>query len=100
MSVDKRELFIWKFNSDVSLLKEVMIEEPHQYAYGSKERGQKWEKIAQNLQKNQGFKVTKISVRKRFKSLYEDFLEKEKEKRDSGVEVEYDEKQKLLTDYS
>ena len=40
------------------------------------------------------------SVRKRFTKLYKDFLEKEKkEKRDSGVDVEYNENQPLLTDY-
>ena len=40
------------------------------------------------------------SVRERFTKLYKDFLEKEKkEKRDSGVDVEYNENQELLTDY-
>ena len=44
--------------------------------------------------------MTKRSVRKSFTKLYKDFLEKEKkEKRDSGVDVEYNENQELLTDY-
>ncbi|XP_001634030.2 golgin subfamily A member 6-like protein 22 [Nematostella vectensis] len=98
---EKRELFIWKFDSDVSLLKEVIAEEPHKHPYASKERGQKWDKIALNLKENHGFKVTQRSVRKRFNSLHEDFLKKEKkEKRDSGGEVMYDEKHQMLTDYN
>ena len=64
-----------------------------------KARGLSWDKIAKTLA-NEGMKVTKRSVRKRFTKLYEDFLEKEKkEKRDSGVDVEYNENQQLLTDY-
>jgi len=49
---------------------------------------------------NEGIKVIKRSVRKKFTKLYEDFLGKEKkEKKDSGVYVEYSENQQLLTDY-
>lgn len=95
----KRELFIFKAQHDTTLLKEVVLEQPHQHALGSKERGSSWDKISKNLV-NEGMKVTKQSVRKRFTKLYEDFLEKEKkEKRDSGVDVEYNENQQLLTDY-
>ena len=95
----KRELFIFKAQHDIALLKEVVLEQPHQHALGSKERGSSWDKISQNLT-NEGMKVTKRSVRKRFTKLYKDFLEKEKkEKRDSGVDVEYNEIQQLLTDY-
>ena len=95
----KRELFIFKGQHDIALLKEVVLEQPHQHALGSKERGSSWDKISQNLT-NEGMKVTKRSVRKRFTKLYKDFFEKEKkEKRDSGVDVEYNEIQQLLTDY-
>ena len=77
----------------------MVLEQPHQYALSSKERGSSWEKISKNLA-NEGMKVTKRSVRKRFTKLYGDFLEKEKkEKRESGVDVEYNENQQLLTDY-
>lgn len=95
----KRELFIFKAQHDTALLKEVVLERPHQHALGSKERGSSWDKISKNLV-NEGMKVTKRSVRKRFTKLYEDFLDKEKkEKGDSGVDVEYNENQQLLTDY-
>ena len=95
----KRELFIFKAQHDTASLKGVVLEQPHQHALGSKERGLSWDKISKTLA-NEGMKVTKRSVRKRFTKLYEDFLEKEKkEKRDSGVDVEYNENQQLLTDY-
>ena len=83
----KRELFIFKAQHDTALLKEVVLEQPHQYALGSKERGSSWENISKSLAA-EGMKVTKRSVRKRFTKLYGDFLEKEKkEKRESGVDV-------------
>ena len=96
----KRELYIWKHENELDLLKEVLVEQPHRHVTGSKERGAVWERIAKNLNKTQGLKVTKRSVRKRFDKLYTQFQEREKkEKRDSGIEVEYDEKHRVLTDY-
>ena len=65
----KRELFIWKHENELDLLKEVLVEQPHRHVPGSKERGVVWEKIAKSLNKNQGLKVTKRSVRKRFDNL-------------------------------
>ena len=96
----KRELFVWKHENELDLLKEVLVEQPHRHVTGSKERGAVWEKIAKNLNETQGLKVTKRSVRKRFDKLYTQFQEREKkEKRDSGIEVEYGEKHRVLTDY-
>ena len=96
----KRELFIWKSEHDCEFLREVLLEQPHRFAYGSKERGNVWQKIADNLMQNKGMRVTKRAVRKRFDKLYEEFKEREKkEKRDSGIEVEYDEKHQALTEY-
>lgn len=68
----KRELFIFKAQHDTVLLKEVVLEQPHQYALGSKERGSSWENISKSLAA-EGMKVTKRSVRKRFTKLYGDF---------------------------
>lgn len=95
----KRELFIFKAQHEFGLVKEVVLGQPHQHALGSNERGSSWDKISKNLA-DKGMKVRKRSVRKRFTKLCKDFLEKEKkEKRDSGVDVEYNENQQLLTDY-
>jgi len=78
----------------------VVLEQPHQHALGSNERGSSWDKISKNLPTDEGMKETKRLVRKRFPKLCKDFLEKEKkENRDSGVDVEYNENQQLLTDY-
>ena len=98
---NKRELFIWKSDHDRIFLRELLVEQPHQFVYGSKERGNVWQKIAENLLKIEGMSgVTKRAVRKRFDKLYEEFKKREnKEKRDSGVEVEYDEKYQALTEY-
>ena len=74
----KRELFIFKAQHDTALLKEVVLEQPHQRALGSNERGSSWEIISKNLA-NEGMKVTKRSVRKRFAKLDEDFFRERKE---------------------
>ena len=46
-----------------------------------------------------GMKVTQRSVRERFDKLYSDFKEREREeKRASGIDVEYDDNHKSLTE--
>ena len=54
----KRELFIFKAQHDTASLKGVVLEQPHQHALGSKERGLSWDKISKTLA-NEGMKVTK-----------------------------------------
>ena len=93
----KRELFIWKRKHEAMLLREVLVEEPHKYRPGSKERGISWTKIAEHLQES-GMKVTQRSAREKFDKLYQDFKKREKEEsRASGVDVEYDEIYQALT---
>lgn len=96
----KRELFIWKRKHEALLLREVLVEEPHKYRPGSKERGIAWDKIAEHLNSQEsGMKVTKRSVREKFDKLYQDFKKREREEsRASGVDVEYDEIYQALTD--
>ena len=48
----KRELFIWKMKHEAMLVREVLVEEPHKYRPGSKERGISWTKIAEHLQES------------------------------------------------
>ena len=72
--------------------------ERHQFWSGSKERGAVWTTIAENL-KAFDMKVSQSSVRDRFEKIIKEFKAKEaKEVRASGVDVEYTERDKLLTD--
>lgn len=94
----KREVFIWKKEHDILLMREVICELPHKFKTGTKERGQQWDKIANNLNKGE-MKVTKRSVRERFDKLYLEFKQREREEKcASGIEAEYDELHQALTD--
>ena len=77
------------------MLREVLVLEPHQCRSGSKERGAAWTTIAENL-KAFDMKFSQRSVRERFEKIIKEF--KAKEARASGVDVEYTELDKLLTD--
>lgn len=95
---NKRGLFVWKENHEVLLLREVLTYEPYQYRVGSKERGAAWTAIAANLEEL-GMKVNQRSVRERFGRMLTSFKQKEAaEKRASGVEVEFTERDKALLD--
>ena len=74
------------------------MEEPFKHNNGSKEKGASWSKIADALTQH-GMKVTQRSVRERFDKLYSDFKEREREeKQASGIDVEYDDNHKALTE--
>ena len=61
------------------LLREVLVEEPHKYQPGSKERGISWTKIAEHLQES-CMKVSPILLREKIDKLYRNFKNREKEK--------------------
>ena len=93
-----REIFIWKQTHEDFLRREVLVVEPHQFRIGSKERGAAWTTIANNLTQL-GMKVTQRSVRERFDKILNEFKQKEfREERASGVDVEYTERDKIMTD--
>ena len=95
----KREIFIWKKEDDIKLLREVIQDEPYKFPVGSIKRGGAWTQIADNLVKHGVLKATQRSVRNRFNSLMEEYRTREKEeKMASGVEVEYDEVYQALTE--
>ena len=95
----KREIFIWKKDDNVKLLREIIHEEPYKFPLGSTKRGAAWTKIADNLVQRGLVKATQRSVRNRFNSLMEEYRTREKdEKMASGVEVEYDEVYQALTE--
>ena len=62
----KREIFIWKKDDDMELLREVVHEEPYKFPVGSTKRGAAWTKIADNLVQRGLVKATQRSVRNRF----------------------------------
>ncbi|KAJ8036267.1 hypothetical protein HOLleu_20188 [Holothuria leucospilota] len=63
---------------NVTLCKEVDLINPFQYKERTKERGQAWDTIADNLQKLK-YCVTKWSVRDRYKLLKDQVLKKNRE---------------------
>lgn len=94
----EKEVFVWRENHDIFLLREVLTLEPYKYRFGSKERGSTWTSIAGNLE-GFGMKVSQRSVRERFTRMMDAFKKKEAaEKRATGVDVDYTEKDKALLD--
>lgn len=87
MSV-RKEVFVWKKQHKVALMREILVVEPYIHKIGSKERGHAWALIAENLNGSEyGFKVSTRSVREKFGKLYEDWLKKENnEEKASGIE--------------
>ena len=64
--------FRWTEDKDRSLLREIRVVEPYNYMVGSKEAGQGWTEVANNLNYYEGFKEMprdQRSVRERFNKL-------------------------------
>ena len=66
---------VWSKEHDIFLCHEILVTHPYQLKYGSRERGQCWEKItnALNLVEGPRFVVDQRSVRDRFIKLEKDF---------------------------
>ncbi|KAK3712971.1 hypothetical protein QZH41_000636 [Actinostola sp. cb2023] len=62
---ERCEVMKWSEKHDIALCREVLVMEPFQFPYRSKERGEVWNEIANNLNGlvELKFKVTKRSVR-------------------------------------
>lgn len=58
----------WTSEHDVLLCREVLVEEPYKFKHGSRDRGQKWERIAHSLNAvdRLHFSVDQRAVRDRF----------------------------------
>ncbi len=84
----RKDVFVWKQQHKLALLREVLILGPYVHKVGSRERGNSWSIIADNLNKSEcGFKVSSRSVREKFAKLYDDRLKKERyEATASGIE--------------
>ena len=84
-----RELFIWKYEHDVCLIREVLLVEPFVHKPQSKERGQAWRTITANLNalEQPVFKVAIRAVRDRLFKLLEKYRKNEREEaRASGIQ--------------
>ena len=81
----------WTNNHDLALAREVLLLEPYRHKVRTIERGKVWQTIADNLNSHATlrFLVTKKSVREHLKLLLDKYRAgMQKERRDSGVEVE------------
>ena len=81
----------WTNNHNIALAQEVLLLEPYRHKARTVERGIVWHKIADNLnlQAVLRFLVTKKSVREHLKLLLDKYRARmQKERKDSGVEVE------------
>ena len=91
MSLEKREMFVWKEVHEKALITEVLTVEPHQFKHGTKERSAAWTAIAELLNEmNIGFKVIQRLVREKFEKMMKDYEKKQREEKGaSGVSVQY-----------
>ena len=89
----------WSKNHDIALAREVLLLEPYRHKARTVERGKVWQTIADNLNSHAmlRFVVTKKSVREHLKLLLDKYRARmQKERRDSGVEVEVTELDQAL----
>ena len=89
----------WSKNHDIALAREVLLLEPYHHKARTVERGKVWQTIADNLNSHAmlRFVVTKKSVREHLKLLLDKYRARmQKERRDSGVEVEVTELDQVL----
>ena len=89
----------WTEEHDVFLCMEVLLLDPFQYPYHSKERGDVWGQVAINLNSSNHpkFKVSKRSVRDRLTLLQSRYKEKMKrEEMASGIDCEETELDRAL----
>ena len=94
-----RKVMEWSDKHDITLCREVLVMEPYQYPYRSKERGEVWNNIAINLNglDHPRFKVNKRSVRDRLSLLITKYKAKiRKEENASGISCEESELDQAL----
>ncbi len=92
---------IWTNQHDILLCREVIVEEPYKFKYGSRERGQCWDRIANSLTHIEmpRFIVDQRSVRDHFLKLERLFKKKmAEEERASGISPETTELDEALQD--
>lgn len=100
MNLSILQLFTWKENHELMLMKESVEVEPFAKKPSSLAAGQAWQKVTDNLNSaGYGFQVTKRSCRNRFKKIMEEFKLKQSEgRRSSGTDEEYSEIERVCQD--
>ena len=96
-----RQKMSWTPEHDVLLCREVLLEEPFRFKRGSRERGQKWERIADNLNAvdRLHFSVDQRAVRDRCLKIERKFRQKvEKEERTGSINLNPTELDHLMKD--
>ena len=81
----------WAKDHGIIFLRELLLFEPWNYKYGSKERGNCWERISESLNQltDISFKVTQRSVQDHYQTLEKTYKkQKRKEDRQSGINPE------------
>ena len=82
----------WTYDHDILLCREILVVEPYRLKAGTRDRGQAWEKIANNLNSNSTdcrFVVNQRGVRDRYTILEKAFKRKmASEERASGIAAE------------
>ena len=97
----KRMEWKWTKDHDIIFLRELLLFEPWNYKYGSKERGNCWERISESLNQltDISFKVTQRSVQDHYQTLEKTYKkQKRKEDRQSGINPEETEVDIALAD--
>ena len=87
-----RPKMAWTYEHDIMLCRKILVEEPFRYKAGTREKGQVWDKIANNLNKNctgLRFSVNQRGVRDRFAVIERAYKRKmAAEERESGTNPE------------
>ena len=90
---------MWTSDHDILLCREVLLVEPFNHKPSTRERGQAWDTIADDLNSitDVKFSVNKRSVRDRFNLLVDKFKKQERDlERASGIDFEENEIDQLL----
>ena len=79
---------VWSYSHDLQLCREIAYENPFKHKFGSRERGQSWDSIAEalNERETEKFSVDQRGVRERYSKLEKSFKKKMAvEERSSGI---------------
>ena len=73
-----RPKMVWSAQHDVMLCREIVLAQPFQHKFGSRERGHTWDEVADQLSKisEPKFHVDQRAVRERYSKLEKGFKRK------------------------
>lgn len=88
---------VWNDEKDVLLCREMLVVEPYQFKEKTRERGQAWTKISDNINLIPGFSTNMRAIRERFKLLETRYKKKNSaELKATGISPEISELDTLL----